>query len=525
MEYQKMEKFLSRLKNYHILSPNQWKNVTRLNNISEKFHKRAGILRHHLKPETDRTIILESGHQPNFLPHPGTWKKAFLLNKIQQTLILRGESVIAFFGLADQNISTAKVLSKNQIPDLNKNGYRKTGFKINDAYKLKSFNKNEKPAVDNWEKEITGIEQHYRNYSKRTRFQEELLQKQWDEVLDILWRSYDQALNFADLNALIFTRVCNALFDCEVSFFLYSDMHRDCLFLDESKKILLNLSRFNNIYNREIAENHLEIPSVSLNHLPFWYECECGMKLDLSLNRNDSLGCNITCPLCKKENELFFGTDFENLGLFYNKMDFQAVSRNIIMAQGLGDTLFLSGTGGSLQYGKISDRISVDLKFHHPIILSWGSKDYYIGKVQKTAIHEMRRTLSLSPQAIYSGTLREEFLKFLAEVSRNKIEAALRKDQKEIRYWTGMEASVKNLVGFTRNMFLSTHSFIDILANYQCDEIRSLWEKAILESEIQNKEQMYRIQADICYPVKFLQGIQSSELPALYEQIQNLGIE
>ncbi|MGA7628711.1 MAG: hypothetical protein WCA60_09480, partial [Methanoregula sp.] len=52
---------------------------------------------------TSDTVILESGHQPNFLPHCGTWKKAFLLDRIYRKLQEKGIPAIAFFGLADQN--------------------------------------------------------------------------------------------------------------------------------------------------------------------------------------------------------------------------------------------------------------------------------------------------------------------------------------------------------------------------------------------------------------------------------------
>ena len=71
-------KFIADLRNYHALTPEQQKNASALLEVSEKFHKKALITGDDIRVESDRTIILESGHQPNFLPHAGTWKKAFL---------------------------------------------------------------------------------------------------------------------------------------------------------------------------------------------------------------------------------------------------------------------------------------------------------------------------------------------------------------------------------------------------------------------------------------------------------------
>ena len=136
-------------------------------------------------------------------------------------------------------------------------------------------------------------------------------------------------------------------------------MQKEGLFIDESKKLLRNVRGFNQIYNRVIAEKGLNIPGVDESHIPFWYHCECGGKIALFLDDPES--CRGSCPVCKKEYHLGFDTDFKNLREYYDRMDFNAVPRNVIMADGLGDTLFISGTGGSLRYGAIADQISQEL--------------------------------------------------------------------------------------------------------------------------------------------------------------------
>jgi hypothetical protein len=522
MEKSGLGTFISDLSRYHVISPDQQENTTRLIKISTNFLKKAKLGSNDIHIESENTVVLECGHQPNFLPHAGTWKKAFFLNQIHNHLIQNGNPAIAFFGLADQNISTARLLSKNQIPDLNKNGFTKIGFKIKDTDKLKSFNKVDKPAADQWQKEIDRIQKHYQDVFIKTKSRDEIIKKQWDQVLDILWTSYDYADNFAELNSVIFARICRELFNINISFFLYSDMYDDNLFLEESKNILRTVGQFNQIYNQEIARNHLDIPPVRLNHLPFWYECECGVKLDLVLDSSGA--CEITCPVCLKKHILLFDPDFGNLEKYFKKMDFTAVSRNIIMAHGLGVTLFLSGTGGSSVYGRISDRISTDLGFHRPLTLAWQSQDHYLGMMQKIGIWELMKTFSIEPENFISANLNEKIGKKFITISQNLEENKANNNQKDIKYWNGLQNSAKNLVEYTQKIFSNTPSFIDLLTNFQQDTIIQMWENAINNSEVQKTGYQYRIRSDINYPVNLLPDIKSADLPAIYASIKKIGV-
>ena len=327
MNAQILEKFVLELPGYYFLNEKQQENVSKLREVSKKFSERAKITADAGDSVSGNTIILESGHQPNFLPHAGTWKKAFLLHRIHTTLKENGNDAVAFFGFADQNLSTARVLSKNQIPAMNKEGTTKIGFKINDADKFKSFCSVPKPTPENWEKEITRIQHHYVDVAKKNRSEEIFPRKQWEHVHEIVWNSYELADNFAELNSIIFARLCTELLGIHLCFFLYSDMSHDKLFLEESQEILRNLSRFNQSYNTVIEQKGLDIPPVTPDHLPFWYNCECGTKINLILE--DSFTSVVQCPLCNKEHELDFGDDFCHLSRYYDRMDFNAVSRNM----------------------------------------------------------------------------------------------------------------------------------------------------------------------------------------------------
>jgi len=522
MNNKTLEKFVLDLPGYYTLNEQQKGNVSKLLEVSKKFLQRAKIPDGVKNSISSNTIILESGHQPNFFPHAGTWKKAFLLYRIQTALNQNGNDAVAFFGFADQNISTARVLTKNRIPAMNKDGLIKIGFKIDEADKFKSFCSVDKPTPENWEKEITRIQHHYSDYAKKTRSNGVFLQKQWDHILELLWNSYEMATNSAELNAYIFARLCHELFEINLNYFLYSDMYQDNLFFDESQKILRNLSPFNQSYNSVIREKGLDIPQVNLNHLPFWYNCDCGMKIDLEVD--DSFTSVAQCPLCHKEYDLAFGDDFNSLSRYYKNMDFTAVSRNVAMAEGLGDTLFISGTGGSLQYGRISDQISRDLGFHRPLTLGWRSGDYYLGMAHRAALHELMKQFSLTEADLFTPALHQNIARTLHQISHSIHEAESANNQKDRKYWSGLEGHAKNVAVFAQKIFSVTPSFLDILANQDADSILQAWTGALSLAEVKDEHGIFLMNRDITYHPHLLSDIPPDNLPVLYKNIRNIEV-
>ena len=511
--------FVSDLPRYHIPDAGQLENVRRLIGVSDRFLKKAGIPKDDREPGPGTIIVLESGHQPNFLPHAGTWKKAFLLHRIQTLLREQGATPVAFFGFADQNISTARLLSKNQVPEINRHGVLKIGFRIQNADKQRSFNTVGKPSPELWEREMERIQSHYRAQITRSGSGHENKKKEWDQLLEVIWSGYRRAENFAELNAMIFARICSELLGIRLFFFLYSDMRRENLFLEESKKVLAHTRQFNDRYNREIADQHLDIPPVAPHRLPFWYNCACGTKLDLYPDATGS--CETVCPSCQRDHLLAFGDNFENLDPYAPDMDFTAVARDVIMGHGLGVTLFIAGTGGSSVYGRISDRISSELGFHHPLALAWQSRDLYLGMVQEIVLRDLMKTFSLTPDLLHAPALHERFRQRFDEIAEKLRAGEAGNNPKEINYWKGHHNTEKNLIGFAREIFSSTPSFIDILANVDYHTIIQMWEHAIDYSDLHRHGCQYRMCADIRYPVH-LEGISEAELPLLYESMKTL---
>jgi DNA-binding ferritin-like protein len=522
MKHKYLDQLILDLPGYYAISEKQQENVTKLIGVSKKFLNKAKITNFSDDSVSDNTIILESGHQPNFFPYAGISKKAFLQNLIRKTLVQDGYESVAFFGLADQNISTARILSKNQIPALNKDGFIKIGYKIDNSDKLKSFNKVKKPSSEQWQSEINRIEQHYRDLAKKIRPENSLLNKQWDTVLELLWNGYEIASNASELNSIIFAKICHELLAIDVWFFLYSDMHHEQFFLDESRILLRNVSRFNEIFDLVISEKGLDIPPVAPSHIPFWYECECGAKTDLVLSEvNTAEGI---CPLCKKEYHLHFGDDFQYLFQYFDKLDFNAVSRNIVMAHGLGDTLFVSGAGGSLHYGQISDQISKDLGFHTPVTLAWRSIDFYLGLSHKTAIHELKKTFSLSTEELLGSSLTKKISDYCDQLSQQIILAENDNDRNKEKLLTGMLSNAKNNALFAKKIFSTTSSLIDILANHDRESIIMVWKKSLKNAEYQHEDRIYLITKDIEYESNQSSDFVSDQIPVIYKNIRSIEV-
>jgi len=98
----------------HIPTEEQMENLRKIKKISDKFHKDADIsvvdYCIDFNNISEGIMIFESGHQPNYFPYPGTWKKAFLLDFFHKKI----ENSIALFGFADYNLCTAPILYSNK---------------------------------------------------------------------------------------------------------------------------------------------------------------------------------------------------------------------------------------------------------------------------------------------------------------------------------------------------------------------------------------------------------------------------
>ena len=469
----------------HVLNPEQLKNIKGVIEISAKFHREAGIPVpefHEIKPET---VILESGHQPNFLPHSGTFKKPFLLDFFRKKL---GDS-LPLFGFADYNLSTASLLYMNRVPALTKAGSEKIGFKISGGDKWKSFNSIAKPSEQVFEKELEKIRHHY---------------KDLEEIETIMRESYERAGNLADLNSFIFSRICNVVWNLNIIFFRYSDLQKEKIFLPEWGKISSNLPIYNRVYNRMVKERNLEnIPLVEENSFPFWFHCSCGGKVPLSVS---SKTCSGKCLSCQKNHEF----SIDDLEKYFPDMSLQAVSRNLVFSEGLGSSLFISGAGGGLRYGLISNEISKELDFNLPLTLAWKSRDYYLGLTHRAAINELSRILEMTPDSLAG----KEKLNTQIEMRKGEFLQGIKEsggDKKSLQRYQGQLINLGTQLGMSKAIFSFAPSLLDQFLSLGGERILDSWVKALEGLEIEKQEGIYLIQKDI---------IQDNNIREVYKNLE-----
>ncbi len=269
----------------------QQMNISSLLDISLSFARDAGFEYGSIPSVQEDTVILESGHQPNFFPpYSGVWKKVFLLHQFREMLAENGTHGIALFGFADQNATTASFLYKNQVPALNKKGTQKIGFTVKGLDKWKCFDRIEKPPrPEIWEEEMLRLEHVYSGTPSENL-----------EIIEMMWRSYERADSFSDLNAYIFSRISREILGLDVFFFRYSDIQQNRLFSGECTHILKNLDSYNAVYNTILRNADLDLRPVVTGEIPFWYHCDCGGKASLVM---DPFGvCRATCPPSAKKN-------------------------------------------------------------------------------------------------------------------------------------------------------------------------------------------------------------------------------
>jgi len=395
------------------LSSSQKESLEGIAKISEKFHRDAGIE----FPDADispDSAVFESGHQPNFLPHAGTFKKAFLLHFLKE----ENPCVVPLFGFADYNLSTAPLLFQNRIPAINREGAQSIGCRAKPADRWKMLHMQKKPQIDVYEADIQKISSSYPSAPA--------------ELFDIMHTSYERAKNMADLNAYIFAGICVRILGVSPFFYRYTDVQNKHIFLSVWEDALENLSTFNETYNNAIREKNIsDMHPVESNALPFWRHCTCGAKAAMHILDGRASGM---CPSCGSD----LSFELEDLKKVFSGLSPTAVSRNIFFAEGLGTSLFVSGSGGSLVYGKISNRVSARLGYFIPQTVAWKGRDYYIGPVQRKALEGLGLAVGCNllknPQIIPSAVASRE------QELQNRINKSL-SDKKAVQKYSGQLTS------------------------------------------------------------------------------------
>ena len=286
-------------------------NRIKIAKISEKFHRKANTLtpkvRYSLELLANKdVVIIESAHQPTLFPYSGTMVKPVLAHIIAESLREKGLSVVELFGLLDTDDIKTGWHRRTHLPDMSS----KDGILVirkDVTSKKKIFNVVSAP--DN--KEITEWKDALVNWVRRNRkainriageevisgAKEKFFFEQIKEIFN-LWRNIQaQADSYGSFNSLFLTHVINNYWDYPTLFIPYSS----CIsvFEKEISVLIEKGEKYAESHNRHRTsiKRHINInfTKVEQNHVPFWYICNCGVKVRLFKEKESLEGCCENC--------------------------------------------------------------------------------------------------------------------------------------------------------------------------------------------------------------------------------------
>ena len=504
------------------LNSQQRENIQKVIAISNKFGKSTHQLYHPTRFSTDPDIVIESGHQPNFLPYTGILKKVFFIHWIARQLVDQGYHPIAFFGFADQNLSTASYLHENIIPSINKNGYDKIGFKIREKDRWKCFNTIDKPSPEQWQKEMEKFRVIYQKQRKPNDTYTSEIRDRAERIIELLESSYKLANNFADLNANVFSRICVEIFGLEVYFFRYSDIQKKSIFAEEWKELASRNAKYIDYYNAAIANHSSALHNLAKDHVPFWYHCGCGGNVPLTYTAEVAMG---TCPSCGKEQVLSFGENYQQLGSHLPAMSLTAVARNLVFAKGLGTGIFISGAGGGLEYGRISDDVAASLKFPVPVTLAWASKDFYLGQTHNIAIIDFLKLFKVTRGDLIRSSAIEKICQYRGNLKENiKEYSSNPTDKKTLQKYQGLYNNSTIQLEIIKKIFSVTPSMLDVIINVSPRTMLDTWTKSVENASLTGENMTWKIQKDTIYYAHNLLDVQENDIPLIYRNINSIEV-
>ncbi len=452
-----LNKLVSKIIEFSEQNPRTIKNVNVSKELTRhiaKFHQNTRTLQNSLQDVLKKlvkknTILLETAHQPNFLPYSGIFKKTILLEHIAQHLEKQGHSVVCLFSVVDTDFADDEWFASNRFPHLSKSGYLKVGLKIAKKDRKKCMYAIQKPSQETWENIVKYIQTHYetclreleREFSSQniSDFKQNIeipFQKKWGDLVDLLEEAYQNAENFADMNAIILSKIINDLMNCSIVFFKYSD---GLSAFEESFSRLLSCSTdYITLYNRFADQYNLD--KILKDYAPFWYHCKsCEGKVPLQQRGNQ---LEEKCLSCKT----LYSYDFENqenpnLSGIAKRISPRAIPRHYITFDGLGVSFYAGGQAGSL-YTSIAEKIAEIIDFRFPPIFTWFNKDYYTGVLQFNAYNQIHRVLKLNSY--------NQFLLKYDELN-TQIIREVEELNHQIESWESKKSSLKNDLGKSEN--------------------------------------------------------------------------
>lgn len=347
-------------------------------NLSRQYYKKSGLYMPHFndaKAILDNPFVIESAHQPNFLPSINYFAKILLGNNLANN-----EDTIFFHGFLDTDTTSEKWSTTNILPFINKPGYLSFGFPSLKGIK-KPFSLINKPSEKDFDIMIGSIAKAYSNNSLKT-----IKGKSWDvsknKLIDVLRRAYEKAENLGQLNSFMCSNILGEIFNIYPFYYLFSDITGNPEFYSYF------LYFFDNC--KTINEQTALISTSSksdLNIVPLWFHCDCGNKLKILKKDEDNFisACN-KCSAGYTINKEFIKKNLFRFSVNY-------LTRALLVSQILGTDVYITGKGGvdpaSGQYEVTLQHLARKLNIPLYRLLVLDTNFTYPGIIYKNYINEL----------------------------------------------------------------------------------------------------------------------------------------
>jgi hypothetical protein len=447
-------------------------NREKIADVSEQFHKKADTLTPPVKESLELlankdVVAIECAHQPSLFPYSGTMIKPVLAHVIAEAMRKQGLSVVELFGLLDTDDISTGWHRRTHLPDMNS----KEGILVirkNVDSKEQIFNAVPAPdlkEITEWKETLVNWVRLNRKGINRIAGKEIIggaLEKiYFDRIKEIfgLWQDLQSlADSYGSFNSLFLTRLINHYWDYPTLFIPYSLSIN--IFEKEIETFVKQGNRYAESYNkhRDSIKEHITInfAEMSWNHVPFWYICNCGVKVKL-FKKNGAL--KGSCENCNMKFEL----PIEKIKDYSMKLTPQAVSRHLVFFEGLKPALYISGWG-AMPFTLVAKGVADDFNLHFPPIIPFRIREKYYGIGQLRSLLELKQK-DLSTLEIDNEI---EHLERISDKQKEESSQEYKRLKQELRDLTAI-----------RNALACYPSILDYWVNFGILKTRDNWEEFI----------------------------------------------
>ena len=353
-----------------------------------------------------KCLFLMTAHQPNLFAYSGVLRKATLTFTLERELGKRLDiPVVSFFGIADQDFTDDRWVKSSHLPAVNrKEGILTLQMKLP---KEKMANRVPKPSIEKinrWKEEIRNWLKnainsvntfHKSNRTSKWNRKEDMLKKNFEEFWKTVEEAHEKSTTYSDFNAFIMSKIVNEIWGYDTLFSRFSECQQ--IFKQEFEYLLSNfkecseaLTEVNKLMVKEEGETGVSEKEPEL--APFWYHCDCGSKVRLSLVKQDhSLIGYGRCMGCSREYRIGLGTTSDpDVSAISTRISARAIPMTLIFFKGLGVSCYVGGIGGH-KYLKEAQYVADKLQIPFPPVAFWRPHDRYNGIAQLQAILEFQR--------------------------------------------------------------------------------------------------------------------------------------